>query len=278
MPVTHDPASPADALARRIADHYHAVDSVEAVVLSGSRTSGFDDDFSDTDIYVYSRAPIPLAVRAGAAQGAARAEIGNDFWEPGDEWIDAAAGISADVMFRRVDWIEDQLDRVLVRHQASVGYSTCFWYNVLHSQPLWDRAGWFHDLHQRASQPYPPALQRAIIAKNYPILRRNLSSYLHQMENAIARHDPFSLHHRATALLASYFDILFAVNEKPHPGEKRLLQFAERDCPRRPHDMAAHVSELIGAVPAMNGSALAAANRLLEGLDELLQSTGLLPG
>lgn len=270
-------SSSATALAQRIADHYRSLDTVEAVVLSGSRTSGLAGDDSDIDLYVYSRETIPLSVRAEAAHGATKAEIGNNFWEPGDEWVDAASGISADVMFRRVDWIEDQLSRVLDHHQASVGYSTCFWYNVLHSHPLWDRTGWFHALHQRASQPYPPALQRAIIAKNYPILRRNLSSYLHQMEKAIARNDQFSLHHRVTAVLASYFDILFAVNQRPHPGEKRLLQFAERDCPKHPPDMAAHVSGLIAAGPALNASALNAANKLLDGLDELLRASDLLP-
>jgi hypothetical protein len=55
-------------------------------------------------------------------------------------------------MYRHARWIEEQLDRVLVRHEASVGYSTCFWYNVLHSNALFDRAGWFEALQRRARQ------------------------------------------------------------------------------------------------------------------------------
>ena len=43
-------------------------------------------------------------------------------------------------MYRTPDWIEERLERVLVRHEASVGYSTCFWHNVLHSTPLFDRS------------------------------------------------------------------------------------------------------------------------------------------
>jgi predicted nucleotidyltransferase len=278
MISTREPSLPARQLAQHIAERYSAVDAIEAVVLSGSQTTGLGDDSSDIDLYVYSREAVLLEKRAQVAGGAAKAEIGNEFWEPGDEWVDAASGVSADVMFRRVGWIEDQLDRVLRRHQASVGYSTCFWYNVLHSRPLFDRNGWFRRLQKHASQPYPAALQRAIIAKNHPILRGNLSSYLHQIELAIARNDLLSLNHRTAALLASYFDIVFAVNELPHPGEKRLLQFAERDCAKRPRDMAPRVFALIAAVPALDTSLIAAANRLLDGLDELLQSTSLLPG
>ena len=170
--------------------------------------------------------------------------MGNDFWEPGDEWIDAQTGRHVDVMYRTPVWIEEQLERVLVRHEASVGYSTCFWHNVLHSTPLFDRSGWYRDLQATAARPYPQPLQRAIIARNHPILRQTLSSYLAQIERAVRRGDSVSIQHRVTALLASYFDVLFAVNELPHPGEKRLLQFAATRCAKTPLDMETQINAL----------------------------------
>ncbi len=103
-------------------------------------------------------------------------------------------------MYRTTQWIEEQLERVLVRHQASVGYSTCFWWNVLTSVILYDEKGWFKQLQEKANQPYPEPLKKAILAKNYPILRRNISSYTHQIEVAISRKDSFSIIHRTTAL------------------------------------------------------------------------------
>lgn len=221
-------------LVLRLADAYAAIATVEAVVLSGSQTSGLGDGASDIDLYVYSRSPISLEDRSQVAAGARRAEIGNAFWEPGDEWVDGSTGISIDVMFRDCRWIEEQLDRMLKHHQASIGYSTCFWYNVLHSESLFDRSGWFGQLHEWARVPYSEELGAAIIAKNLPLLRQNMSSYIHQMELAIQRGDLVSLNHRTTALLASYFDVLFALNRQPHPGEKRLVKSAEQLCEKRP--------------------------------------------
>ena len=256
------------AVAERIARQFASLPQVEAVALAGSGTSEFPDGDSDVDLYVYVTADISLAERAAIAAGAPHAEIGNATWEPGDEWVDAQTGIRVDVMFRHVTWIEEQIDRVLVRHEASVGYSTCFWDNLLHSRALFDRSGWFAGLKRRAEGAYPTELRQAILAKNYPLLRHNQSSYLHQIELAVKRNDPVSVNHRVAALLASYFDVLFAVNEQPHPGEKRLLQHAAR-CPKLPRDMAPQVQALVAAVS--DGDVVARVNELVDELDALVR-------
>jgi hypothetical protein len=147
----------------------------------------------------------------------------------------------------------------------------------LHSEALFDRTGWFRALQVRANAPYPPALKSAIIAKNLPILRSNMSSYIHQLELAIARKDPVSLNHRATALLASYFDIVFAVNEMPHPGEKRLVQYVEAHCRKRPQQMRLDVEDLLSSLPRMDASILKAATNLVVSLEALLRAENALP-
>jgi hypothetical protein len=76
---------------------------------------------------------------------------------------------------------------------------------------LFDRTGWFEHLLSIAKQPCPNPLRTAIIAKNYPIISKNISSYFHQIELAVERQDWISINHRITALLASYFDIIFTV-------------------------------------------------------------------
>lgn len=259
-------------LAERVAARYAALPQVEAVALAGSWTSGAAETDADFDLYVYIREEIPLELRAGVAAGAERAEIGNAFWEPGDEWIEG--GRHVDVMFRSPMWIEGELARVLVGHEASLGYSTCLWHNVLTSRVLYDREGWFVALQEGAKQPYPEGLRRAVVAKNHPILRNTISSYLRQLEKAVRRRDLVSVNHRVAALLASYFDILFAVNRLPHPGEKRLLDYLERRGDTLPEGARRGVEALLLA-PV--GETLPRASELLDGLDALLAAEGL-PG
>lgn len=264
--------SGAHVLPCKVAAEFSALPEVTAVVLSGSKGGEFSDDLSDIDLYVYAEIEPSKAWRADLGRKfGERVSIGNNFWEPGDEWVALHAGIVVDIMYRSTAWIEEQLDHVLLRHQASVGYSTCFVHNVLYSKPLYDRNGWFASLRLKAEQPYPEQLRRAIIAKNHPILRSTLSSYVHQIAVALDREDHLSVNHRITALLASYFDILFAINRLYHPGEKRLVAYVLAKCPKRPPDLQKQVNELLRAIaPTGQSAALERVNDLLDGLDTLL--------
>jgi hypothetical protein len=275
------PPSPATlALAQSIATYFASLPQVAAVALAGSQTAGVEDEISDLDIYVYTRAEVPLDARTTLAQKrAARCvEIGNDDWGPGDEWVDGETGRGIDLMYFGTLWMEEYLDRILVQHQPSLGYTTAFWSTIRRSVPLYDRDGWFANVQARVDAPYPDPLRRAIIAKNHPILRTKNSSYLHQLEKAFARQDRVSLNHRTAALLASYFDILFALNRVPHPGEKRLLWYVRELCPLRPEGVEEQIDALLCAqsAPWEDDRLLRKADAVIDGLDRLLIDEGLL--
>jgi hypothetical protein len=77
-------------------------------------------------------------------------------------------------------------------------------------------------------------------------------------------------------LLASYFDVLFALNRVLHPGEKRLLSWAVNSCPLLPQGMVIEVERVLGAA-ADPQTLPALVNRLIDSLDELLLKEGFDP-
>jgi hypothetical protein len=142
---------------------------------------------------------------------------------------------------------------------------------VREATALHDRAGWYAALAARARAPYPEPLRRAIVAKNLPLLRRTLSSFLRQLERALVRGDAVAVNHRAAAFLASAFDVLFALNRVLHPGEKRLVSYAEATCPLRPEGLR----ELAVGVARAGSDVVAPADALARALEELAAGEGL---
>jgi predicted nucleotidyltransferase len=177
-------------VAQQVAAAYSAWPEVLAVVLSGSHATRLADAESDLDMYVYCDTAPALESRVAVAQGRASAfEVDNRFWETGDEWLEAETGLQVDVTFRTRAWIEERLARVLERFEPLLGYSTSIWHNVLVSEPLFDRSGWFETLQRWARQPYPEQLAEAIVRHNYAVLRGTLDAYPRQLGRATARRD-----------------------------------------------------------------------------------------
>jgi hypothetical protein len=272
--------APSLALARKLSRLFAALPQVEAVALAGSQVGEMPDATSDIDLYIYTRADIPLAKRQSIVDqsgGASQANLGLTFWGPGDEWFDAASGIEVDIVYFDVLWMENQLNRVIRDHQASLGYSTCFWHTLRHSQVLYDLHGWFQALQDQSQGDYPEALRHNIIALNHPVLRNIIPSYANQLAKAIKRRDLVSINHRLMALLASYFDVIFAVNCVPHPGEKRLVSIALAWCEKLPNEMASDIDAVLQASATADPTFMTLLTRLLDRLDQWLVEEGFDP-
>lgn len=264
--------SGAEALITRLATLFAERPETVAIALGGSRAGIVADPASDIDLYVLTSAGIPLPARAAiVAQsgGASRADLGLAYWGPGDEWFDAATGIEVDIVYFDFDWLAGELRQVLRERRAAMGYTTCYWHTIRMARPLYDPTGRLSALRAECEIPYPEALRRNIIALNHPVLREIIPAYAVQIEKAVKRADWVSVNHRLAALLASYFDILFALNRVPHPGEKRMLAQAEALCARLPVDMAADVSDVLAT--AAGPELLGHLHRLLDRLDDIMQ-------
>lgn len=272
-------ASAYQQLVYKVSEPFKSFSMVDAIALGGSQTTGTKDGHSDIDLYVYTTTDVPLSHRQAIVNqlGASRADLNLTFWGPGDEWFDAETGIEVDVIYFDKGWMQDHLDQVLVLHQASLGYTTCFWHTVLNSALLFDRHGWFAALQRQCSQPYPEKLKRAILAKNHPPLRQVIPSYYAQIKKAIERQDLVSLNHRVAALVASYFEVLFALNELPHPGEKKLVRIAQERCSKLPARFKDELEEVLTASATGQDELLGKLDQLLDSLDQLLLAEGFDP-
>lgn len=257
-----------------------ALPQVVAVALGGSQASGAADTGSDIDLYAYTQGEISPAEQAELIErcgGATRTDLGLPYWGGINMWTDATTGIIVDCVYFDAVWMEQQVVRVMEEHQPSMGYSTSFCRTVQQSEVLYDPRGWFQNLQARCNQAYPEALQHNIISYNHPLLRTIMSSYLYQIERAVGRGDTVSLNHRVAALLASYFDIVFALNRVLHPGEKRLLAFACNECKLLPTAFESDIPAVLAAAGTATGDILLRLNKLLDRLDELLETAGFKP-
>ncbi|MEP7293283.1 MAG: DUF4037 domain-containing protein [Chloroflexota bacterium] len=263
-------------LAQKLAARFAQLPQIEAVSLTGSQMMGIADASSDIDLYIYQHEDIPVSDRkALAAPYREGAEFDLSFWGKEDTWYDLASGLRVEAIYWKVRSIEDNVEYVLRCFETAKGYSTAVLHSVRNGHILFDRSGWLHRLQAEVQQPYPDGLRSAIIAANHPIMRKATSSYVQQLGVAAQRRDLVSLNHRTAALLASYFDILFALNGVMNPGEKRLIPYAETLCDKRPPELRAQVEGLLLSIAS--GDVTAAANALIDGLDDLLRAEGLYP-
>ncbi len=229
-----------------IIEQFRKLENIKAITLAGSRTVNSDDETSDYDIYIYSDEKINIDERKRIAkQFSENFEINNCFFGPGDEWIIKSSNIQIDIMYRSREWIENSIENTWIKHYPSVGYSTCFVFNIKNSKILYDPENWYKNLQEKVNTNYPDELSKNIINNNLPLLKNKITaSFYEQVEKAIKRKDYVSLNHRIAAFLASYFDVLFATNRILHPGEKRLIQYAKLHCKKLPQDFETDINNL----------------------------------
>ena len=221
-----------------------ALPQVEAIALGGSRATGRNDEKSDYDVYVYITAGIDEAERRRILEKyCAYMEIGNTFWELEDD-VTLADGIDMDIIYRNLDGFGRTVASVVLDGNAWNGYTTCMWHNLITAKILVDKQGRLRALQEKFNVPYPRKLKENIIAKNLKLLSGMLPSYDAQIQKAERRGDRVSVNHRVTEFLASYFDILFAVNEMTHPGEKRMQSICAQECRILPENFDANLDRL----------------------------------
>lgn len=229
---------------KELLSKFEELDQVEAVAIGGSRASGNDDEKSDYDVYVYVTDRIEDDVREAILfEYCDKMEIGNQYWEFEDNVV-LKSGIGMDIIYRNLSDMEQFMKFVVEDHNAMNGYTTCFWHNVITCETVFDKTGKFTALQEKCKVPYPQELKKNIIDRNMKLLSGVLPSYDKQVKKAYDRHDYVSINHRITGFLESYFDVIFALNEMTHPGEKKLVKICKEQCKILPANFEENILRL----------------------------------
>lgn len=234
-------------LFKMIIDEYKQFPEVQAIAIGGSIAGNTSDNNSDIDVYIFITKDIPIEKRLNLTkQYSQNYEVGGEYFGPGDEFFVEKLNKQLDVMYWNIDWFENTVQNIWHKHYPSNGYTTCFLYTLKNLQILFEKDNWLTNLKKQINTPYPAELKNNIIKRNLMLLKdKPFASYYEQIQKAIERKDINSINHRISAFLASYFDIIFAANELLHPGEKRLIKYAQNNCSKLPKDFENNITRLL---------------------------------
>ena len=242
---------------------------VEAVALGGSRASENYDKKSDYDIYLYCTQNVPEETRETLLEKYCRyMEIGNHFWEYEDNCT-LKNGIDIDILYRNLETFCEEVASVVENFEAHNGYTTCMWHNLLQCKIICDKNGRLLQAKKRFTVPYPEQLKVNIINNNLDLLYRKMPAYRFQLAKAIARNDIISINHRTSAFMESYFDILFALNEKTHFGEKKLITLCRQHLTILPDNFEENLSQFFQTLFTDSNTALCHLDNIISELRKI---------
>lgn len=260
----------------KMVNDFSKLEEVDGILLAGSYATKTNDKNSDYDIYIYTTKEIPVEKRKAITDKyCSYMELNNTFWETEDDGFLKESNIPVEIIYRDLAWIDGLLDRTLVKCEADAGYTTCFWANFVNSIILYDKDGNLNKLQDKYKISYPYELKKNIVKKNYPLLKLQMPSYYYQIEKAFKRDDFISINHRVAALLTSYFDIIFAVNEIAHPGEKKILKIMKDNNFKVPTDMEININNILKYAASNDLAILVEIDSLIRNLDTLLKNEDL---
>lgn len=230
-----------------IIEKYKSFPEVVAIAIGGSGANKTSDVLSDIDLYVFVEKDIPISCRNELVKGySSKFEVGEEYFGSGDEFFVDKLNQQLDVMYWNKGWFSQVVENVWQKHYPSSGYTTAFLFTLNNFQIIYDKDNWLINLQKSIKTEYPQELKENIIKRNMMLIKEKpFASYYEQINKAIKRNDFVSINHRIAVFLASYFDIIFAVNELFHPGEKRLIQYAKNNCNILPKDFEENINQLL---------------------------------
>ena len=185
---------------------------------------GMREEDLDDVVYDEKDAPPDAAERAATFAHIADADIkklGVDFWGLEDHLV--VGGRLVELIY--VDWrgLLADVERAYATGLVGEAFVTAQFAYLAGGVPLADPSGALAHLRERLST-YPAATRRTVTERATAVL----PIYFGQLRTAVARGDLLYVQHRRYTLQEVWFNLLFALSDTYHPGEKRLLAHAAR--------------------------------------------------
>ena len=207
-----------------------------ALSLGGSRQAGLADDHSDYDIHVFWRAPLASseqrAERLGGIADPGSVQVGIRSWGL-EDWLHIDRR-PVELIYFNLDDLQAHVAQAYGQGLGDEGFATALLYIIATGHPLFDVTGEVAALRERLHAQFPEPTRNLLLTHHTPLL----GTYVKHLRLAQARGDLLSVQHRRYTVQMVFFNLLFTLNRRYHPGEKRLLIHAAR-CPLQPADLAA---------------------------------------
>lgn len=242
---------------------------VESMAIGGSRALKKNDEYSDYDVYVYCKEEIPVEDRKVVLEKyCSRMELGNCYREYTDNCI-VEDGLELNIIYRNTDAFLADIAEVVEGHRPRNGCTTCMWHSLLTGRIAYDKGGRLGQAKQKYMVRYPQALKQNIISYNMQLIKYGIDTYLEQITRAMKRGDLVSINREVHKFLESYFDVIFAMNEKLHPGEKRLINICGKECRVLPDNFQKNIEALLFNM-GKDPTAISYVNTMLLELEKVL--------
>lgn len=202
------------------------LDSVLAIVLGGSRSIDIADKYSDYDIYIYFNNTNSFSDIKPILALYINSDSELNMFFPEETCVLLKDNTHVEIILKTLIGAENEIKKRLIDYQCDLGFSTCDLAAVFNGKVLYDNKKIYQNLIDKYSFAYPDRLAENVIKFNREMMNGKVISADRQIIKALKRNDFVAFQRWCTVYIASYFDILFAINRKYHIGEKRMLKFA----------------------------------------------------
>jgi predicted nucleotidyltransferase len=240
-------SSPIEISLSRVVAAVTDLDGVVGISLGGSTSMGLADEASDLDVYVYWREPLAATAdrqeRLSRIAGVENVEVDIRMWGLEDHL--QSGDRSVELIYVDLDDLQAEVERAYGEGICDEGFVTARFAYLVYGHLLYDPTGELSELQARLLSAYPEPTRRLLLQDN----PKRLRIYLDHLRLALARGDMLAVQQRRYTIQMVFFNLLFALNRRYHPGEKRLLAHSEQ-CPIRPYECAArweHSTRLVAA-------------------------------